>query len=72
MLQMDETRVGGGSVNCWTCALGKGKEMSIRSQSNFRRVFDVVIGQGLLRGVRIKRDSGYWISSVLLSGAASQ
>ena len=52
MLQMDETWVGGGAVNCRTCALGKGKEMSIRWQSNFRRVFDVVIRRGLLRSVR--------------------
>ena len=72
MLQMDETWVGGGAVNCQTCALGKGKEMSIRSQSNFRRVFEVVIGQGLLRGGRIKRDSRNWVSSALWSGAAFQ
>ena len=38
-----ETRVGGGTVNCRTCAIRKGKEMSIQSHSNFR-------GQGLLHG----------------------
>ena len=72
MLQTDETWVGDGAVNCRTCALGKGKEMSIRPQSNCRRLFEVVIGQGLLRRGRIKRDSRNWLSSALWSGAAFQ
>ena len=68
-LQLDETWVGGGTVNCRTCAIGKGKKTSIRSKSNSQRMFDVVIGQGLLRGGWIKRDSRSWVSSALWSGA---
>ena len=50
MLRIDETWVGGGTVNCQTHAIREGKETNIRSESNSRRVFDVVIGQGLSCG----------------------
>ena len=50
----------------------EGKETSIRQKSNSQRVFNVVIGQGLLRGGWIKRGGRSWIWSALWSGAASQ
>ena len=50
----------------------EGKEMSISAKSNSRRrVFDVVIKQGLLYGGWIKRDSRK-ASSALWSGVVSQ
>ena len=70
-LQIDEVRVGGGTVNCRTCAIREGKKTSIRSKSNSRREFDVVMGQGLLHGGWVKRESRSWVSFALWSGAAS-
>ena len=70
MLRIDETWVGGGTVNCWAHAIRE--EPNIRSaESNSRRAFDVVIGQGLSCGGWIKQDSRK-VSSALWSGVASQ
>ena len=71
MLQIDEVRVGGGTVNCWTCTIREGKKTSIRSKSNSRREFNVVMGQGWLHGGWVKRESRSWVSFALWSGAAS-
>jgi hypothetical protein len=54
MLRINKTWVGSGTMNYQTRTTREGKETSIRSKANSRRVFDVVIGQGLLREGWIK------------------
>ena len=71
MFQIEETRVGGETVSCRIYANREGRKTSIRWKSNSRREFDVVMGQGLLHGGWVKRESRSWVSFALWSGAAS-